>query len=91
MTLDLEVKVLTSLASVTESTAKEHNVHILDHEDPDMTMFILPNLVQTWKDLNNTIVEFRSPIRPRARYLTSIIAFRFYGELGEPIRGLLIS
>lgn len=51
------------------SEPKEYKIRMLDFNDSEMNKIIRPESDLTWKDLDNTNVEFRGPFRPRARYL----------------------
>lgn len=51
------------------SEPKQYKIRILDLQHPEAAMLISPYRDITWKDLDNTDVEFRSSYRPRARYL----------------------
>ena len=51
------------------SEPKQYKVRILDLKDPDVNKVTHPESTQTWKDLDDVDVEFRSMFRPRARYL----------------------
>lgn len=51
------------------SEPKNYKIRILDPQEQQAEDYIRPDSEQTWKDLDNTKLEFRNGFRPRARYL----------------------